>query len=717
MHFINKIRVTYFSRLILILILLYIQYPCFSQAHWGKTPQYLSSILKKIKFFLIYPQEAKDKRKEGEAKIKFTLLKSGKVKEVKIVKSTGISSLDKTILWAIYAAIPYPFPQGYEGDSLDIVVPITFSTPAIPKEKEKAKEGWGREIGKKLPITEEEYILLIQRVINFYLGSYPEVKNLSKQGTMKIEFIVNKNGRVSKLKIIESSGSLELDRIAKEIIKEASPFPSPPIYLGKDKVKVTIPIIFEPLSKKKEIKAKSKKNLLFEAKDEIFQILKTQPLILTLYRIGATNSQPLKVSEGQIKLARHKVNEALRALFPFLSAEYKEDKGESITDRYKSKNYGIKLEHILYDHNQRNYTLRREKLNLEVAEKNYEKERNNLLYEILKAYYQLCAEKEILTYWENLKKEINKDYELAQLLQEGKLITRIEYLKISSLINKVLSELVAQKNKYILALANLKKTLGISPGEDIPNLKLTELCEYITIKEDIEEYIKMGLERRPEVALWEKSIEATRLGYKVAKNEKKPKLLIESFWGKSGEAFGWQDLDLATTWNVVGKVVWLFGGSSSEFSYTHEKTLPTEIAEVSNKVKTDSISFKTNILDKIKYYSEVAESKIAMDQALDELEKIKKDIAWEIQEGFTAYLEGSKEIEMYREEKRLRLQELELKKELFQAGEIELSELIDNKIKLTQSEASLVRGKLKLYQGIILLDKGTGFYSKLIEKL
>ena len=55
---------------------------------------------------------------------------------------------------------------------------------------------------------------------------------------MKIEFIVNKNGRVSKLKIIESSGSLELDRIAKEIIKEASPFPSPPIYLGKDKVKV-----------------------------------------------------------------------------------------------------------------------------------------------------------------------------------------------------------------------------------------------------------------------------------------------------------------------------------------------------------------------------------------------------------------------------------------------------------------------------------------------
>ena len=591
--------------------------------------EYSSLILRKIKFFLILPEEVKKQGYKGTVKVKFTISKKGKVKKAEILQSSGITSLDKAIIWSIHAAQPYPFPSDSKKASLDIVLPIEFNY---------------------LPMKFD----------------HPLLKKEVKKETR------------SKSKV-EVKSKKEIKKVKK----------------GKGKIK------------KRKIKEKS----------SIYTLLKNKDYLLKLYQIGAQNSKPLKIREGQIKLTRFKIKETFRELFPYLSVEYKEDKGEAITDKYRSKSYGIKLEHILYDSHQRSDNYRREKLNLEVAEKSYEKERNDLLFEILKAYYQVCAEKEILNLWEKLKREADKDYKLAKLLKEGHLITQIEYLKISSLINRISSELVAQKNRYLLASAHLKKVLGIPPDEKIPKIEFVHLKEKIDLDKKVEDYIKIALKERPEIALWEKSIEATKIGLKIAKNEKKPKLLLESFWGKSGEAYGWQDLDLATTWNVIAKVVWLFGGSSQEISFTHEKTIPTEIVEVSNKIKTDSLSFKTTFLDKFNYYSKVEESKVALTQAQDELEKIKKDIAWEIQEGYTTYLEGKEEIGMYKKEVKLRKQELALNKELFKAGEINLSELIENKIKLAQSYTFLIRAKLKLYQGIILIDKGTGFKANLIIKL
>jgi len=643
---------------------------------------------------------------EGKVKLKVLLTKNGEISSLKIIKSSGFSILDKAAIWSVKSASPFNLPPSLfkEKDTLEVELTIEYKKPKKSLDKKKFSE---------------KYIELIEKLINSQLIYPSKLRNL--KGIVKLEFEITKNGAIRKLKVLESSGVPILDKLAILTVKNIS-FPPFSEYTDKEVLKVTVPIKFEGLKEsKKDIKkvksSMEEKKRMPETEEKISNIIGDNKILFQLYKIGAANSQPLKISKGQIKLAICKIREMARTLFPYLSVEYKEDKGRSITDPFKSKSYGIKLEYLLYDNKQRNYSLKRERLNLEVAKKNYEKEQNNLLFEILKAYYQVSAEKKILEYWEKFQKEIEKDFELAKILHEGKLITKIEYLKISSLVNKVLSELVSQENKFNLALANLKKVLGIPPEEEIPNLKFAEFSEKVKLTKSVEELIEAGLKNRPEIPLWEKSIEATRLGYKTAKIESKPKLFLESFWGKSGEAFGWQDLDLATTWNVVGKLVWLFGGSSSEVAFTHEKTIPTRIAEVSNKVKADSVSFKLNILDKIKYYSEVKEGKVALDQSIDEFVKIKKDIAWEVQEGFSNYLEGTKEIEMFKKEIELREQELKLKEELFKAGEIELSELLDTKLRLISAKSSLVRSILKSYLGIILVDKATGFCFKFIQML
>lgn len=439
--------------------------------------------------------------------------------------------------------------------------------------------------------------------------------------------------------------------------------------------------------------------------------------ISSLFEIGKVNSHPLKIAEGQIILGRRKVIEALRKLFPNIGVEYTSTEGRTVTDPYRSRSYGLKFEQILYDSKQRSLSLKRERTNVEVAEKNYQKEENELLFEILKAYYQLRGEKKNKEFLEILKDELDRDMELASTLKEADLITQIENLKIGSIYKKAGSELASQLGRYRLAITNLKKALGIEPREELPPLPDIDFKEDIPLEKSSEECRNIGFTQRPEVLLWEKSIEATKVGLRVAKVENRPKLLLESFGGKSGEAYGWQALELGETWNVIAKVVWLFGGSSFETGYAQEKTIPTEIAQVSTKTEADTVSFKTNILDKIEYYSQLQEGKVALKQAEDELVKLKKDIAWEIEEGLSAYIEGKEELKSNQEERTLRNQELELKETLFKAGEIELSELMEAKFRLKEAETSLVKAKLKMYLGIILLDKATGFNLNLIEKL
>ncbi|OQX78966.1 MAG: hypothetical protein B6D56_08035 [Candidatus Omnitrophica bacterium 4484_70.1] len=89
--------------------------------------EYSSLILRKIKFFLILPEEVKKQGYKGTVKVKFTISKKGKVKKAEILQSSGITSLDKAIIWSIHAAQPYPFPSDSKKASLDIVLPIEFN--------------------------------------------------------------------------------------------------------------------------------------------------------------------------------------------------------------------------------------------------------------------------------------------------------------------------------------------------------------------------------------------------------------------------------------------------------------------------------------------------------------------------------------------------------------------------------------------------------------
>jgi periplasmic protein TonB len=75
---------------------------------------------------------------------------------------------------------------------------------------------------------------------------YPkEAKEKKLAGTVKLVFVINREGKVISCELSQSSGIIILDEAALETVKTSSPFPKIPNSLDLDEIKFCLPICFE----------------------------------------------------------------------------------------------------------------------------------------------------------------------------------------------------------------------------------------------------------------------------------------------------------------------------------------------------------------------------------------------------------------------------------------------------------------------------------------
>lgn len=74
---------------------------------------------------------------------------------------------------------------------------------------------------------------------------YPTAaRNASQEGTVKIRFRIDREGKVMLAEVVEKSRSPHLDKEAVEMLHRASPLPVPPDEIGGETVERLIPIVF-----------------------------------------------------------------------------------------------------------------------------------------------------------------------------------------------------------------------------------------------------------------------------------------------------------------------------------------------------------------------------------------------------------------------------------------------------------------------------------------
>lgn len=89
--------------------------------------EFLQSIREKIRRSQRYPRSVRNLDDDSEAQVQFTIRSDGSLVNVKVVGSSGSKSLDAAALAAVRDAAPFPsFPEGQEGSTLRLEIPITF---------------------------------------------------------------------------------------------------------------------------------------------------------------------------------------------------------------------------------------------------------------------------------------------------------------------------------------------------------------------------------------------------------------------------------------------------------------------------------------------------------------------------------------------------------------------------------------------------------------
>lgn len=88
--------------------------------------EYISLIQQKIDYCFIYPPQARLKGWEGIVKVRFILTQDGRIKEIDIAESSGYPLLDAAAILAVRDASPYPFPNDYPEEELEIILPISY---------------------------------------------------------------------------------------------------------------------------------------------------------------------------------------------------------------------------------------------------------------------------------------------------------------------------------------------------------------------------------------------------------------------------------------------------------------------------------------------------------------------------------------------------------------------------------------------------------------
>lgn len=89
--------------------------------------EFLKAVRDRIKQVQRFPPRVRDFDDGSSTIVRFTLFKDGTIQNPKVTDSSGSKALDNAAIAAVQNAVPYPpFPEGQEGNSLRLELPIIF---------------------------------------------------------------------------------------------------------------------------------------------------------------------------------------------------------------------------------------------------------------------------------------------------------------------------------------------------------------------------------------------------------------------------------------------------------------------------------------------------------------------------------------------------------------------------------------------------------------
>ncbi len=432
-----------------------------------------------------------------------------------------------------------------------------------------------------------------------------------------------------------------------------------------------------------------------EAKYEGASNLPPDPRINDFVSVAQANSRLLSVSREEVTLAKSRVWEAQRALWPALTARASKTDGKEVnpfpndavegfeTTTYKREEYGLQATQPIWQSGRLFNAYKQAKINRAMATENVRKQAQDLTFEVKKAYFTLMKNQttrrvrsELVAQGESLK-------ELAKKKQDLQLASKAEVLNVNAQADQASYQLVGDEQD--ISLARLVLISLTNQSDPLPD-PVPGALSFGRLSFNVESIINWAQEHRPDVRIARMNAELTRLYWKAQQADNGVKLDASGFYGKAGAAFAGDDFQLDNAWNFGFKLSKAFWGNTARANYTKEKTAP----DLGQSFVTDSQqrSVELGIMDSVAGISNAKQAELQYQKAKAELVEASRKAEYEVRESYYNLEKSARQLEAVRQDLTFKQKDLEITREKVKLGLSELSQLMAAEVAHTQALVS-----------------------------
>jgi outer membrane protein len=415
------------------------------------------------------------------------------------------------------------------------------------------------------------------------------------------------------------------------------------------------------------------------------------PRLKDFVEISEANSRLLAVSRDEAELAKKRVWEAGRALFPALTARASETRGKEVnpfpsenfegfeTTTFKRDEYGIQVTQPIFQSGRLFSAYRQSKLNSIMAAQNVRKQAQDLTYEVKKAYFTLMKNQSTL----RIRRELVAQGEIIKNMSEKKLelqlTSKAEVLNVKAQSDQAAYQLSSDEQD--VSLARLVLISLTNQEESLPD-PVPGALSFGKLSFNLESVIKWAQEHRPDMRIARLNAELARQNWKAARADNNLKVDASGFYGKAGAAFAEDDFNMKEAWNVGLKVSRVFFGNTVRGNLSKEETAP----DLGQAFVTESRqrSVEVGIFDALPGGSAARQAELQFEKARAELVEAARKAEYEVRESYYNLEKSARQLTAVREDVKFRQKDMEITREKVKLGLSELSQLMSAEVAYTQ---------------------------------
>jgi outer membrane protein TolC len=194
---------------------------------------------------------------------------------------------------------------------------------------------------------------------------------------------------------------------------------------------------------------------------------------------------------------------------------------------------------------------------------------------------------------------------------------------------------------------------------------------------------------------------------KIGRAKVIPKFYIEGFYGKSGEAFTKDPLELAAAWSVALRMSWSLWGNSFEASYNDDRVDPATIVDASRRVETTTYDVRLAILDDLAYFVESKEAKVGLNQSNSDYIDTLKARRLEVEKAYNDYLNSLNSARTLKKEMILRERKLNLMRKRNFLYEVPTVSLMEESWKYAEAISGYARTTYQNHASVTEMERIT----------